>query len=104
MTRFLTDPQGVWGNVVSMTMLAAEAQAVIAMRGLGMLGLWPVAPGEHSLMVTEKVEAMTQGVTDAHVAFLRGGSSDAVAAAAIAPVREATKANAHRLSSFKPGA
>ena len=48
-------------------------------------------------MVTEKMEAIIKSTTNAGQATLRGGSPDEIAAAAIAPMRSATRANSKRL-------
>lgn len=87
-----------WGNAVEMGMMMVEAQSVIQMRMMGMAGLWSVAPTENSRMVTEKLEAMVKATTDAGNVTLRGGSPDEIAAAAIAPMRNATRANSKRLT------
>ncbi|RUS63376.1 antifreeze protein [Pseudorhodobacter sp. E13] len=84
-------------NVMQMSMMLMEAQAVISMRLMGMMGLWQVSPQENTRMVTEKVEAMVRSATDAGRVTMRGGSPDEITAAAIAPMRRATRANSKRL-------
>jgi hypothetical protein len=84
-------------NALEISMMMIEAQGVIQMRLMGMAGLWSVGPQENSRMVTEKLEAMIQATTDAGQATLRGGSPDEITAAAIAPMRNATRANSERL-------
>jgi len=78
-------------------LMLAEAQMVIAMRMAGLAGLWPMAPHEGFLMVAEKVEAGHAAASAALVAGMRGGNAGQVALAAIAPVRQQTRANARRL-------
>jgi hypothetical protein len=90
--------ENYWDNVLEMGMVMVEAQNVINMRVMGMAGLWSVGPQENDLMVSEKLEAMTQAATDAGQVTLRGGSPDEIVAAAIAPVRNATRANSKRLT------
>ena len=92
------DPFAVWNNMFELGMVMAEAQAVIAMRVLGMVGAWPVPKSENRRMVSEKVHAVTKGITDASYAALRGSSPEAITAAALKPVRRATRGNARRLS------
>ncbi len=87
-----------WGNAVQMSLVMAEAQSVIAMRLMGMVGLWSVTAQEDKRMVSEKVFAMTKAMTDAGKVGLRGGSPDQVTAAAIRPIRQATRANNRRLA------
>ena len=86
-----------WGNAVQVGLVMAEAQAVIAMRVMGMMGVWSVPRSEDRRMVSEKVWAVTKAMTDASRASLSGAGPDAVAAAAITPIRRTTRANARRL-------
>ena len=91
------DPIRFWGNAVQLGMMVAEANAVIAMRTMGMAGIWSVTPQENRRMLTEKVTALTKAGSDAAVAAASGAGPDVVIAAAIKPVRRATSANAKRL-------
>ena len=79
-------------------MIMVEAQNVIQMRMMGMAGLWSVDSQENSRMVAEKLDAMVQATTNAGNVTMAGGSPDEIAAAAIAPVRNATRANSERLT------
>lgn len=85
-------------NAVELGMVMIEAHNVISMRVMGMAGLWSVGPQENTRMITEKLEAMVKATTDAGSVTMRGGSPDEIAAAAIAPMRKATRANSKRLS------
>lgn len=91
-------PLAWWANAMQVGLVMAESQAVIGMRLLGMAGIWSVTPSENARMVSEKVHALTKAASDSSMTLLRGGSPDAVAAAAIRPVRRATRANARRLT------
>jgi hypothetical protein len=91
-----------WSNALQLGMVMAEAQAVIAMRVMGMSGIWSVTPYENHRMVSEKVYAMTKAATDASGASLRGASPAAVMAASIKPVRRKTRANSRRLAKRGP--
>lgn len=91
-----------WGNAMQVGFVMAEAQAVIAMRLMGLAGFWSVTPSENRRMVSEKVQAMVKGSMDAGVAELQGQPPDKVAAAAIKPVRRATRANCRRLAKRGP--
>jgi len=86
------------GNAMDMGVILVEAQSVIQMRLMGMAGLWSVDSKENSRMVTEKLEAMVQATTDVGQVTMAGGSPDEIAAAAIAPMRNATRANSERLT------
>lgn len=80
-----------------------EAQAVIAMRMLGLAGMWRVGPAENLRMVTEKVAAVQAGAGAAARAAMAGGNPAEVASAALKPVRRRTAANARRLARRGPG-
>ncbi len=95
--KTLTSPIAYWGNAFQMTVMMAEAQAVISMRILGVFGLWSVPSTENQRMVSEKVYAVTKGATDASLAALRGEPAHDVTRAAIRPIRRATAANSRRL-------
>ena len=90
-------PASLIGNSIQMGMMMMEAQAVISMRLLGMAGLWPVTPQENKRMVSEKLDAVVKATTAAGRATMNGGTPDEITAAAIAPVRRATRANSKRL-------
>ncbi len=92
----------MWRNATQIGMIMAEAQTVIAMRLMGMSGVWSVAPSENDRMVSEKVEALTKAMTDSARVVLRGGNADQIAAAAIKPIRNKTRANARRLGKLGP--
>lgn len=85
------------GNAIQLSMMMLEAQSVITMRLMGMAGMWSVSPQENTRMITEKMEAMVKSAAGASRVTLRGGSADEITAAAIAPVRSATRANSKRL-------
>jgi len=85
------------GNAYQVGYVMAEANAVIAMRTLGMFGMWSVTPTEDARMISEKVYAITKASTDAGRVAMNGGSPDEIAAAAIKPIRQKTRANAKRL-------
>lgn len=82
--------------------MMSEAQVVIGMRSLGMMGLWPVADTEDARMVSEKLAAVTQSVKAAGAAAVAGKRPDEVAMAALKPLGRKTRANAKRLSKRKP--
>lgn len=88
-------PNKIWENMSQLAVMMAESHAVIAMRGMGAVGLWPVGPHEHTLMVQEKVAAFPQAMTGAAKAALSGGDP---MAAALAPLQRQTRANVIRLS------
>jgi hypothetical protein len=96
------NPVRTWANTCEVWFVMAEAQAVIAMRLMGMAGVWSVAPSESSRMVSEKVHAVTKGITDGMLALSHGAHPDQIAAVAIKPIRQKTHANAKRLGKRGP--
>ena len=74
-----------------------EAQAVIGLRMMGMVGVLPAAPSENRRMYAEKADAFWDAQWAMWRAAMRGGSPEAVAAAGLAPVGRRTRANAKRL-------
>jgi len=90
-------PVHYWANAMQFGYLMAEVQAVIAMRLLGMAGVWSVTPAEDGRMISEKVYAMTKATTDSAKVAMAGGTVDQIAAAAMKPIRRKTRANARRL-------
>jgi len=91
-------PVTAWANALQIAFMAAEAQAIVSMRVLGMAGVWSVPPSEKTRMISEKVNAMTKSNGNAVAAVLRGGTPDEVFAAAIKPYRQQTRANTRRLT------
>jgi hypothetical protein len=97
MKRFAFDPLSHWGNALQAGHMLAEAQTVIAMRLMGMAGIWSVTPAEQNLMLSEKIQATVEAATNASKAMMGGAASDKVVAAALKPYRQKTRANARRL-------
>ena len=83
-------------------MMLAQAQSVIAMRMMGMAGVWSVSPGENNRMVSEKMRAGMKAGLAAQRSAMSGGSATDIAEAALAPVHRTTAANARRLSRSGP--
>jgi hypothetical protein len=98
MTHKPFNPVRLWANAMQAGFMMAEAQTVIAMRLMGMAGVWSVAPSERHRMVSEKVHAAARSATEAGHAMLRGHSPDQIVAAALRPYRQKTRANSRRLS------
>ncbi|MGJ8609914.1 MAG: antifreeze protein [Octadecabacter sp.] len=91
-------PFDYWANAIQLGHVMAESQAVIGMRLMGMAGVWSVTAGENDRMISEKMDAMTKGMTAAGAAAMRGKSPDQITAAAIKPIRQKTRANHKRLA------
>ena len=83
---------------MQVAMMAAEAQAVIAMRLMGMAGFWSVPPNEKTRMVSEKLKALAKSNGEAVAEALRGSTPDQIMAVAIKPYRNRTRANTRRLA------
>lgn len=82
--------------------MTAEAQAVIGLRMLGMMGALPAAPGETARMVSEKHEALAEAQAAFWRAAWSGKAPAAAASAMLAPYGRRTRANAERLSRARP--
>ncbi|MEM6887896.1 MAG: antifreeze protein [Pseudomonadota bacterium] len=88
-----------WRSAMQFGMIMSEAQAVIAMRMMGMAGIWSVSPSQNTRMVTEKVHAFTKSVTTAGLVTMKGDPPARVTRAALASIRRKTRPNTRRLSS-----
>lgn len=83
---------------VQVILTLVEAQTVIAYRCLGFAGLWPSDPSERRRMIAEKPPVFAASGFAAVNAMMAGRTPDAVAQAALAPLRRKTRSNAKRLS------
>ena len=92
-------PLSIWSNTMQASFMLMEAQAVIAMRLLGMAGGWSVPRTETNRMMSEKVWAATKAMTDVQKALMTGGDPSA---AALKPYRQKTRANSRRLAKRGP--
>lgn len=79
-------------------MMIAEANMVIAMRLMGMGGMWRVTPSENARMVQEKSDAAIASGAAISRAIMAGHSPAKVALAGMKPVRDKTRANVTRLA------
>lgn len=102
MKYYRHDPMKAWSNSMQLTALLAEAQVVIAMRVMGMAGLWSTSSQENQRMVSEKVYALSRAARDATAVALTGAGPEAAMAAAIKPLRQKTRSNARRLTKRGP--
>ncbi len=98
----IPSPFDYWRTALSAGQMMAEAQSVIAMRMMGMAGLWNVTKAENARMVAEKSDAIREAGMAAAGAMMRGQSPLAVAVAAMKPVKRRTGANARRLARRGP--
>ena len=85
------------------SVMLAEAQMVIAVRMMGMMGLWRVLPSENARMSSEKVAALGEVAMASSKAMMAGKSPALVAEAALKPIRRRTAANVKRLGRRGPG-
>ncbi|MEI4469907.1 hypothetical protein [Frigidibacter sp. MR17.24] len=83
--------------------IGVESQAVIAMRTLGMMGLWATRPAEVTRMVQEKPVAAFAAWQAASLAMMRGAGLEATTRAALRPVGKRTGSNMRRLARLGPG-
>lgn len=87
---------------MDMWRIGMEAQAVIALRTAGMMGLWATKPQEMTRMVQEKPTAMFDAWLAASRAAMSGAAPAAVMIAAMKPIGAKTGANARRLGKLGP--
>ena len=92
----------LWRTNVAFMTLAAEAQTVITLRTLGMLGLWNTGKSENQRMVSEKTQAFTEAAQAAAFAIARGQRPDQVVLAGLKPLRRKTRPNVARLTKAGP--
>ena len=93
-----TTPSEAMRLTVQSTMMLAEANMVIAMRMMGMGGMWRVTPAENARMIKEKTDAALASGQAMTRAIMAGQSPAKVALAGMKPVRAKTRANASRLA------
>ena len=91
-------PLELAATATELWMMMAEAQAVIAMRMMGLAGVWSVLPSENMRMVSEKGPAFAAAAQASNAALAAGLRPDEVLAAWVKPLRKHTRANAARLS------
>ena len=95
-------PVNYWRTGAAFWSMATEAQTVIALRTLGMMGAWNTPSSENHRMVAEKTEAFSQAAAAAAGALMRGARPDQVAEAAMRPLQRKTRANVARLTKAGP--
>jgi hypothetical protein len=80
-----------------------QAQQVVAMRTLGLMGAWRTRDGELTRMVTEKLDALGEATLGMGQALMQAQSPVAVAEAVIQPYATRLSANHRNLSRRGPG-
>jgi uncharacterized membrane protein len=98
-----TTPSEAMRLAMQSGMMLAEANMVIAMRLMGMGGMWRVTPAETARMVKEKTDAAVASGQAMGRAMAAGHGPAKVALAGLKPVRAKTRANASRLAKRGPG-
>lgn len=92
------DPFKPWRSAFAVWRVMAEAQVVMSLRVLGMMGVLPASPRENRTMAAEKGPAFARVAVAAGAAALAGKGPDGIAEAAVRPVRRRTSANVKRLT------
>lgn len=82
---------------MQMSLMAYEAQTVMTLRLLGLMGVLPARADENSRMMAEKVSAYGTSAQSSARAMVQGRPADEVAMAALRPIRRKTRSNAVRL-------
>lgn len=91
------DPFDLMRPSLEMAELCAEAQTVVGLRLAGFAGFWPMGRLEAEQMVCEKLQAGMDVGQAALRAGAAGASPSDVVMAALAPLRQKTRANVKRL-------
>ena len=102
MYPFLTPEQMISLSIRTSLMLA-EAQMVIGMRLMAMIGVWRVLPAENARMSSEKLSDVGEAAMTTSRAMLTGKPPAHVAEAALTPISRRTSANVKRLARRGPG-
>lgn len=92
------NPFDLWRLNRDIAEMNMEAGAIVAMRTLGMMGLWGVKKSEMYDMIVEKPPAFAEAWMDGMSAAMKGAGPDRVLAASIAPLGRKTRSNHQRLS------
>lgn len=87
----------LWRLQMRTARMMAEAQAVIAVRMLGMAGMLPSEAGETTRMITEKQAAFAQSGLAVAGAMLAGKTAMQAYGLGLTPIGRATRGNAARL-------
>ena len=82
--------------------LATEAQTVITLRVLGMMGLWNTGRDENKRMLSEKTDAFAKSAIASTAAIARGARPEQITLAGIKPLRQKTRPNVARLTKARP--
>lgn len=82
---------------MDINVMSVDASAVVAMRMLGMSGLWTVPRNEHVAMWGEKAPAFTEATLAALLTAMAMRTPDHVARAFVDPISSKARANRHRL-------
>ncbi|WP_441869269.1 hypothetical protein [Phaeovulum sp. W22_SRMD_FR3] len=102
MMEMVFNPFDAWKLGFEMTRMGVEAQAVIAMRMAGMMGLWATNPAENNRMVREKQVAAAASMMAVGRAAMAGESATNVMRAGLKPIGRKTASNARRLARLGP--
>ncbi len=92
-----SSPMAIWQSGFDTWRMITEAQTVVALRMMGMAGVWTLAEGEMTRMITEKHQAFAQSALDLTAAAMRGKPPEQILAAAVRPLGLTTRANSRRL-------
>lgn len=92
------NPFDLWRLNRSLAEMGLEAGAIVAMRTLGMMGLWGVGRTEVFDMIAEKPPAFAEAWMEGLAAAMAGKGPDLVLAATLAPIGRKTRSNHRRLA------
>lgn len=84
------------------TLMATDVPFVVAMRMMGMTGVWSVPDNEHHDMIREKAPVFTEALVSSTLTAIAGRGPDRVMQAAIEPISRKTRDNRLRLARRGP--
>lgn len=87
-----------WRQSLALTTLMVEAQTVIALRMMGLAGVWPVPRNETQRMIREKPPVFAESLVAANRALWLGQGPEAALTAWTRPLARKTRSNRKRLS------
>ncbi len=95
------NPFQPWRSAFDLWAMMAQAQTVVGLRMLGMMGVLTASKRENHTMVAEKAPAFAKAALAAGAAAMAGKSPDQIAQAAIRPIARRTGSNVRRLTKPK---
>ncbi len=85
------------GTLLDLARMMGDVHGVVALRVLGLAGIWPMPDEERQLMIQEKIPALTEAMLAGLFSALSGHGPERILRSAIAPISEKVSKNHSRL-------